>query len=251
MKLTLSTFRPGWVPSLVALVLLPVLIGLGLWQWGRGVDKQHLMAVYTARSEAPPLTAVALQALDDPAFRPVVLRGHFDGEHSVLLDNRVRDGAPGVELLQPFQDQASGLWVLVNRGWLPWPDRRTPPEFTTPAQLLNIEATVYVAPGASFQLHADPANATWPRLVTVIDAGALWPQLDRHGLAHEVRMRDGPGAYRLGWPVVALSPETHFGYAVQWFAMAAALVLMFLYFGWHNPIKEVRHERRGRTTPSA
>ena len=31
----------------------------------------------------------------------------------------------GVELLQPFQDQASGQWLLLNRGWLPWPDRRT------------------------------------------------------------------------------------------------------------------------------
>ncbi|WP_369009231.1 SURF1 family cytochrome oxidase biogenesis protein [Actinomadura sp. BRA 177] len=34
----------------------------------------------------------------------------------------MRDGKAGVELLQPFHDQASGLWLLLNRGWLPWRD---------------------------------------------------------------------------------------------------------------------------------
>ena len=24
--------------------------------------------------------------------------------------------------MQPFQDQRSGLWLLANRGWLPWPE---------------------------------------------------------------------------------------------------------------------------------
>lgn len=248
MRLSIKTFRPGWVPTLVVLALLALLIGLGVWQWGRGVDKRELLAVYTARSEALPLTAVALQAVADPAFRAVRLRGHFDADHSVLLDNSVRDGSAGVELLQPFEDQVSGLWWLVNRGWLPWPDRRTPPVFSTPRQTLEVEATVYV-PGATFQLHADPAGGDWPRLLTAVSAAALWPALGREGYGFEVRMRDGPGAYRLGWPAVAMGPEKHFGYAVQWFAMAAALTLLYLYFGWHNPIKEAGHGRRPGTTP--
>lgn len=58
----------------------------------------------------------------------------------------MRDGKAGVELLQPFHDQASGLWLLLNRGWLPWPDRRTPPVFSTPEQPVNLDAWVYVAP---------------------------------------------------------------------------------------------------------
>jgi cytochrome oxidase assembly protein ShyY1 len=49
----------------------------------------------------------------------------------------MRDGKAGVELLQPFHDQASGQWLLVNRGWLPWPDRRVPVQFVTPDQALD------------------------------------------------------------------------------------------------------------------
>jgi surfeit locus 1 family protein len=140
--------------------------------------------------------------------------------HSLLLDNRQRDGKVGVELLQPFQDRATGLWLLVNRGWLPWPDRRVAPQFTTPAEALNIDTWVYVAPGATFQLHADPASNTWPQTITAVEPAALWKTLDRDGFTYEVRAEPGPASYQADWPVVAMGPEKHLGYAVQWFAMA-------------------------------
>ena len=35
-------------------------------------------------------------------------------------------------------------------------------------------------------------------------------------------------------PVVAMGPEKHLGYAVQWFAMAAALCALFIYFGFRQ-----------------
>ena len=176
----------------------------------------------------------------DPAFRRVHLRGQFDGEHSVLLDNRMRNGKAGVELLQPFHDQASGLWLLLNRGWLPWPDRRAPPVFSTPEQPVNLDAWVYVAPGETFQLHADPATTHWPRLLTALHPATLWAELGRSGFAYELRVEAGPGTYDTTWPIVAMGPEKHLAYAVQWFAMALALLSLYLYLGWHNA-KEKHH----------
>ncbi len=230
----MTRFRPGMAPTLVVLALLPLLVFLGFWQLGRGEQKRVLLQSYAERQVAAPVTVGQLLNLDDPAFRRVQLRGHFDGQHSLLLDNRVRDGQVGVELLQPFQDQASGQWLLLNRGWLPWPDRRTPPAFTTPDQPLNINAWVYVAPGETFQLHADPAAAQWPRLLTALHPQALWAELERSGFAFELRAEAGPATYETQWPVVAMGPEKHVGYAVQWFAMALALLGLYLYLGWHN-----------------
>ena len=37
---------------------------------------------------------------------------------------------------------------------------------------------------------------------------------------------DSPAALRTGWEIVTVSPEKHRGYAVQWFMMAAALVVL-------------------------
>ncbi|VVO14800.1 SURF1 family protein [Pseudomonas fluorescens] len=226
-------FRPGVVPTLVVLVLLPLMIFLGFWQLDRGEQKRLLLESYAERRAAQP---VALAQLPDeaPAFRRVRLHGQFDAEHSFLLDNRIRDGKVGVELLQGFFDQPSGLWLLLNRGWLPWPDRRTPPVFTTPTQTLDLNAWVYVAPGATFQLHADPVGANWPRLVTAVAPASLWAELGRNGFAFELRAESGPATYQADWPVVAMGPEKHLGYAVQWFAMAVALFGLYLYLGWHN-----------------
>ncbi|GLO40745.1 SURF1-like protein [Pseudomonas putida] len=239
-------FRPGWVPTLVVLALLPGLIALGCWQLGRAEEKRMLLAAYAERRVEAPVATAQLTANQDNAFRRVHLYGRFDSEHSLLLDNRMRDGQAGVELLQPFHDQASGAWLLVNRGWLPWPDRRVPVHFDTPAQALALDASVYVAPGSTFQLHPDPAGGQWPHLLTAVDAAQLWQQLDREGFAHELRLEPGPATYRLDWPVVAMGPEKHLGYAVQWFALATTLVLLYLYFGWHHN-KEKRHGHRHST----
>ncbi|UVE17884.1 SURF1 family protein [Pseudomonas sp. LS44] len=241
----MSHFRPGLLPTLIVLALLPLLIGLGVWQLQRGEEKRQLLGSYEARRSAPGVDLNQLEQSSDPAYRRVHLRGQFDSQHSLLLDNRIHDGKVGVELLQPFYDQPSGRWVLLNRGWLPWPDRRQAPQFDTPDAPQTLDAWVYVPPGKAFQLHADQPGSDWPRLVTVVDPRALWQQLRRDGLPFELRIQSGPAAYLADWPVVAMSPEKHQAYAVQWFALAIALCGLFIYFGIHNArgnLHGTRHE---------
>ena len=236
----MKRFRPGIVPTLVVALLLPLLVSLGFWQLSRGAEKSALLQTYAERRAAEPMLSIELQHTTDPAFRRVHLYGQFDAEHSLLLDNSQRNGKVGVELLQPFHDQASGLWLLVNRGWLAWPERRTPPQFKTPAEAVSLDVWVYVSPGATFQLHADPTTLTWPKLVTAVEPDKLWAALNREGFAYELRAETGPVTYQAEWPVVATGPEKHVAYAVQWFAMAIALFGLYLYLGWHNA-KEKHH----------
>ena len=230
----MRAFRPGLLPTLVVLALLALLLALGGWQLQRADEKSALLASQEARRQAPAQPIGELERSADPAFQRVLLRGYFDAEHSLLLDNRTRDGRVGVELLQPFYDQPSGLWLLLNRGWLPWPDRRTPVAFSTPPGALQLQAWIYVAPGESFQLQADQPGNAWPQLLTRVDAGALWRQLGRAGWPYELRLLPGPAAYQADWAVVAMGPEKHLGYAVQWFALAVALACLFIYFGIRN-----------------
>ncbi len=230
----MRAFRPGLLPTLLVLLLLALLLALGAWQLQRADEKSALLARQEARRQAPAQPIGELERSADPAFQRVVLRGYFDAEHSLLLDNRSRAGRVGVELLQPFYDQPSGLWLLLNRGWLPWPDRRTPVAFSTPTGALQLQAWIYVAPGQSFQLQADAPGKAWPQLLTRVDAGALWRQLGRAGWPYELRLLPGPAAYQADWAVLAMGPEKHLGYAVQWFALAVALVCWFIYFGMRN-----------------
>src|SRR5690606_28328804 len=97
--------------------LLPTLVWLGFWQLSRADEKHQLLSTFEARREAAPVDVAALETFADPAYRRVHIEGMFDAGHSLLLDSRTRNGQVGIELLQPFHDQASDRWVLVNRGW--------------------------------------------------------------------------------------------------------------------------------------
>ena len=35
-------------------------------------------------------------------------------------------------------------------------------------------------------------------------------------------------ALQTGWPIVAMPPQRHYGYAVQWYGLAIAFVIVFL-----------------------
>src|SRR5690606_37608141 len=116
----MSGFKPGLLPTLLVLSMLPVLVWLGFWQLERGEQKREMLAQQDAQAQATPLSPAEVELMASPAYSRVYLQGSFDAEHSFLLDSRTRDGKVGVELLQPFQDQPSGRWVIVNRGWIPW-----------------------------------------------------------------------------------------------------------------------------------
>jgi len=93
-----------------------------------------------------------------------------------------------------------------------------------------LDAWAYVPPGASLELrHVESRD--WPQLINQVDAAALWQRLGRGGLPLELRLEPGSAAYDTDWPVVAMGPERHLGYAVQWFAMAVALCALYLYLG--------------------
>ena len=54
--------------------------------------------------------------------------------------------------------------------------------------------------------------------------------LDTMLYPYSVRLdADSPGALTVDWPLVNMAPEKHRAYAVQWFCMALALLLIFLW----------------------
>lgn len=233
--------RPGVLGSLLVLLMFAGLIWLGFWQLQRADEKRDLLVMYEARREAEPMSLLTLQQHSDVAYRRVRIEGMFDAQHSLILDNRSRDGQVGVEVLQPFYDQLSDRWVLVNRGWQAWPDRRVAPQFDTPNSVVGLYAWAYQPLGKTFLLRADAAEPRWPQLINAVDTDKLWAQLTRKGVPYELRLEPGPAALRASWPVVAMGPDKHVGYAVQWFALAFTLLGLFIYFVMHNA-REHRHD---------
>jgi cytochrome oxidase assembly protein ShyY1 len=153
----------------------------------------------------------------------------------LFVDNQLRGGRYGHDVISLFVDEASGCTVLLNRGWVPGdPARRSLPEIDVPRDELRLMARVYVSPGDPYVLEEERFDSLTDRML-VQQAGsptlraALAAAVDGPLFEHELRLLPGqPAGFRRDWPLMNVSPAKHQGYALQWFTMAAALALLFL-----------------------
>ena len=241
-------FEWEWRTTLLTACLLPVLVGLGFWQLQRADEKTAIASLNAQRAASPPAVLGDLTRADPQslAYRRTIVRGHFLPEATIFLDNQIRDGRYGHDVLGVFVDDGSGLGVLLNRGWVAGdPARRSLPTVDLPTQNLSLEATVYVPPGRPYLLAEERFDElTWPVLVQEANGHALREAIERvTGLTlfpRELRLAaNQPAGFRRDWPVVNVSSQKHTGYAVQWFTMAAAL-LLFAVFRSSNLLDVIR-----------
>jgi len=230
-------FDLEWRTTVLTVVLAPILIALGFWQLERADEKRAIAAKNEVRAAAPAqaLASVADRSPQGLAFRRVRLEGRFLPEPVIFLDNQIRDGRYGHDVLNLFLDEAAGEVVLLNRGWIPGdPSRRSLPDVSTPTETLTLQAAIYVPPGDPYTLAPETFASVAPRMLvqqanspalrTVLESASGRPLFPR-----ELRLEPGEeGGFRRDWPVVNVSPRKHQGYALQWFTMAAVLLLFFV-----------------------
>ncbi len=206
-------------------------LSLGQWQVGRADEKARMLAERTRSGASGEWTALRIVTLAD-AYQKLRLRGRFLNEHALFLDNRTRGGRPGFEVVVPFRDAASERVVLVNRGWIPFAgDRAHLPQNPAQTGELEILAEVYGSPRPL--LGSLPDSLAVPGRVVPVVPYVQADIIGRHfGLDLEpavLRLRSGSaGALRLDWPRDTMGPDRHRGYAVQWFSLAAAFLLLTL-----------------------
>ena len=220
-----KTWQPDWRLWVFCLSLLPVLIGLGVWQINRAADKQRLLERW---QQAPEQYAWGAQAATNiQPGQPVMVEGQYS-DTTWLLDNRTRNGAVGYEVLTLFEP-ISGAALVVNRGWVQAPSRRTLlPVLPQPAGLVSITGRLSEYPDPP-QLAKTLDSGGWPRRVQALTQAKA--EAARSGVAAFVlRLEDSaqPGAFKVDWAPDRMGPQTHYGYAVQWFALAIALMVLTL-----------------------
>ena len=230
-----------WIVTLVALVAFTLTTSLGLWQLGRAELKRAVLAQQQAQRDAPPLgwdelrEAAARGALDGLHGRAVRLHGRWVPETTVFLDNRPRQGRAGFVVVTALQAPDAPAALLVQRGWLPRraDDPAYVPALPTPLQdEVVIEGRLAPPPSRLFQLGTDAQGAIRQN-IDVAAAAAEW----RLPLLPVSVQQIGPAqalsegvALERDWPVVAVAPEKHLGYAVQWFALAGLIAALYVWF---------------------
>jgi surfeit locus 1 family protein len=245
---TAHTIRRRWRPSLFSVVLTAVGMALfarlGFWQLDRAEQKEGLLAQY----EAGQRTRIAITPENADSlsrYQRVSVAGRYDPAHQILLDNMPSHaGRPGFRVLTPMQSPAG--WLLVDRGWLPLGATRAElPDISVGDSERNITGTMDSLPRAGLTLNSPPiaANAPWPRVLSFPAQVDLEQQLG-HELIPGVLLLDPshPDGYERVWEAhLGFKPERHIGYAVQWFALAAAAAIIFIFMGFRT--KKATDER--------
>ena len=205
-------------------LFLPVLVSLGIWQLNRAGEKQLLLDQW--QQEAVSLDWPELVARGLENGRPVTLTGLY-GTRSWLLDNRTRDGVPGYEVLTVFRP-ISGPPVMVNRGWVRAPRTRDQLPGVEPQEgVFTLEGRISDYPVPPVLDDQAAVDGPWPRRVQSLPvelARAEIPELP--GKIVRLSGNRQPGAYRADWAPDLMGPQTHYGYATQWFALAVVLTIL-------------------------
>jgi len=228
-------FRPGLWPSAVVALLLPLLIALGFWQLDRAGQKQALEQTYQARQASTPidlLTAAGKFAREEMLWRRVRMHGEYLEDKQYLLDNQVKGGKPGYLIFSPFRLADRQTVVLINRGWLPAAsERKILPEIPPSPDNGVIEGTVKDPQSNGLFLGGKLTEKLEEGLIRVqrLDLDAVARDNDWRLLPYVVRLdkQTGSGLVR-DWKAPGFGRERHLGYAFQWFALAAALSIIYL-----------------------
>jgi surfeit locus 1 family protein len=217
------TFAPSWLPTLLVAVVVAACVGLGRWQWDRGVDRRGQWQAFESEAQVLPADSRDLASL--ARFQRVQLTGRYDAARQFLLDNRTRDGRAGFEVLTPLE-LGDGRAVLVNRGWIAFSgyrDRLPEIGFAARAsETVTGRLDLLPAPGLP-RGHAPPSTGPeWPKVVSF----PTMAELER-AYAHEIEPKivlldaESPYGFRRDWRPPGIEPARHFSYAVQWWGFAA------------------------------
>jgi surfeit locus 1 family protein len=150
------------------------------------------------------------------------------------LDNQIINGKAGYFVLTPFVLQGSTQAILVNRGWIVAnPDRHILPD----VRIKNIHATIsgrinhFPSVGIKLTGAATPSQ-TSPAVLQIVDTQILAKKLAYPLFPFQMELAANmPDGYTRQWLTTTLmSPEQHFGYAVQWFGLAATLSILFFWY---------------------
>ena len=219
------SFRPrGWALAAAAAACAAG-IALGNWQARRAAEK-HALGAELERSLAS--SPVELRAgspgIERLVWKHVAARGRFVEQHTVYLDNKLRRGRPGYEVVTPLR--LDGAHVLVNRGWVPAArTREVLPAVSTPQGEVRVEGLALARIPRALEAGKPVPGKVRQNLDLAEFAKetglALLPVLiEQHSSAADGLLRE--------WPRPDAGVEKHQSYALQWYSLAGLAVVLLV-----------------------
>jgi cytochrome oxidase assembly protein ShyY1 len=229
-------FRFNWLVAICIFLTVAGLTRLGLWQLDRAAEKTQLQNNFAHMQQIAPTSIenIAIAGLETDAIRlqnrQVALTGEYLNERSLYVIYQPHAEQIGYEIVTPFKPVSDDLLVLVSRGWT-----AAVPYAALTEKLPDIigerrlTGQIYV-PGPSMATKLNNIKEIkWPLLIRYLNIAELGPLFDLPVFPYVIRLNEGqPGVLVRHWPAVMVDTGRNISYALQWFAMAIAVIIVSL-----------------------
>ncbi|MEV5440373.1 SURF1 family protein [Streptomyces sp. NPDC052682] len=248
--------RQWVILTLIALLLIPTMIRLGIWQMHRYEERTARNQLVSDALAAEP---VPVESLTSPGhtvttherYRTVTAKGHFDTGDEVVVRRRTNsDDEVGYHVLTPFVLD-DGKVLLVNRGWIPadapsqttFPKVPAPPrgELTVEGRLMPDETT---ASSGIKDLKGLPDRQIM-LINSAQEARRLGAEVLGGYIAQTAPEPKGGSPELLGDPGKE-DAALNFAYAIQWWLFSAAVPVGWAVLARREARERARAASRGK-----
>ena len=233
----MTNFRPTFWPTVFSLPALLICLSLGAWQIERLFWKQDLIArrdaAVTAAPAPVPKTLAEARGME---YRHVSDEGSYLYDKEIFLGATSDAGGQGYQVLTPLLEPG-GRVVFVNRGYIP-------AELKDSARrsAAQIPGTVHV----QGLLRLPPtARPNWFLPDNRPDLN-YWFWVDLSAMSAVDKLNEvapfyidaaatpNPGGWPKGGVTRLTLPNNHLQYAITWFSLAVALIVIYVLFHRRN-----------------
>ena len=211
-----------------AIIFVPITISLGLWQIERANEKKVIISNYDKLLVSTPIALQKEQPLEN--WQPIETVGAYQ-DLVVYEDNAINSGKAGFKVYHLFQN-GDGTFIFVHRGFIERNlIKNNLPRIDTPVGKKNILGTTLFKQNNTFVKNIEESDI---RIIQEFNAAVLierFPILkDRylHPFLFNLDVRDADKFQPIEKPV-NMTATKHIGYAIQWFGLCAALIILTIY----------------------
>jgi len=233
----MTNFRPTFWPTVFSLPALLICLALGAWQIERLFWKRDLIArrdaAVTAAPAPVPKTLAEARGME---YRHVSDEGSFLYDKEIFLGATSDAGGQGYQVLTPLLEPG-GRVVFVNRGYIPAELKDSARR--SAAQIpgtVHVQGLLRLPPTArpNWFLPGNRPDLNYWFWVD-LPAMAAADNLDRVAPFYiDADATPNPGGWPKGGVTRLTLPNNHLQYAITWFSLAIALIVIYVLFHRRN-----------------
>lgn len=208
------------------------MVKLGFWQLDRAAQKQALFEDYQQHSNSEQQSPANLNLIkrQPQRFEAVQASGTFAPDHVFFIDNQIHQGVPGYHVIGLLNLSGQNRLLPVNLGWLEAPRLRTElPSVTLPTGQVTVTGLVqHPQENVFINNEREQQVGIWPQRVPEFLPEQIAANYQLPLLPYVVLLSEQQSfGYTRQWQPNVMPPEKHHAYALQWFSLAIAALVIF------------------------